>query len=222
MIYRTQVGLDTPVDSAELDANGSDNVVGWPVHEVGRNADFFDPKSARLLEGRLLHRVRLRSHPLERPRHDVASRDRLQVHAEGLQAELQARRSSRWATASTSTSRRWRRTSNCTRTRCCSENTKIISFEPHLHAPGTRMCLEAIWGYNIQTLTCVGYDHNWVRGYNYAETRAAAAEGHDPPHHRLHEQHADATRTCRIRATGRDRATARSRTCSSTSASACR
>ena len=49
------------------------------------------------------------------------------------------------------------------------DNTKIISFEPHLHAPGTRMCLEAIWGYNIQTLSCVGYDHNWVRGYSYAD-----------------------------------------------------
>ena len=52
------------------------------------------------------------------------------------------------------------------------ENTKIISFEPHLHAPGTRMCLEAIWGYNIQTLSCVGYDHNWVRGYSYADEMA--------------------------------------------------
>ena len=31
------------------------------------------------------------------------------------------------------------------------------------------MCLEAIWGYNIQTLSCVGYDHNWVRGYSYAD-----------------------------------------------------
>jgi hypothetical protein len=48
------------------------------------------------------------------------------------------------------------------------ENTMIESFEPHLHAPGMRMCLEAIWGYNIQTLNCVGYDHNWVRGYHYA------------------------------------------------------
>ena len=52
------------------------------------------------------------------------------------------------------------------------ENTKIMSFEPHLHAPGTRMCLEAIWGYNIQTLNCVGYDHNWVRGYNYEDDYA--------------------------------------------------
>ena len=52
------------------------------------------------------------------------------------------------------------------------ENTKIISFEPHLHAPGARMCLEAIWGYNIQTLNCVGYDHNWVRGYDYTDDSA--------------------------------------------------
>ena len=34
------------------------------------------------------------------------------------------------------------------------------------------MCLEAIWGYNIQTLNCVGYDHNWVRGYNYPDESA--------------------------------------------------
>ena len=52
------------------------------------------------------------------------------------------------------------------------QHTKIISFEPHLHAPGARMCLEAIWGYNIQTLNCVGYDHNWVRGYDYADDSA--------------------------------------------------
>jgi hypothetical protein len=34
------------------------------------------------------------------------------------------------------------------------------------------MCLEAIWGYNIQTLSCAGYDHNWVRGYVYADDAA--------------------------------------------------
>jgi hypothetical protein len=34
------------------------------------------------------------------------------------------------------------------------------------------MCLEAIWGFNIQTLSCVGYDHNWVRGYDYADDAA--------------------------------------------------
>jgi hypothetical protein len=71
------------------------------------------------------------------------------------------------------------------------ENTKITSFEPHMHAPGARMCLEAIWGYTIQTLSCAGYDHNWVRGYDYADdVTPLAAEGHDSPHHRLHGQFA--------------------------------
>ena len=50
--------------------------------------------------------------------------------------------------------------------------TKIATFEPHLHAPGQRMCLEAIWGINIQTLTCAGYDHNWVRQYEYEDDYA--------------------------------------------------
>ena len=69
------------------------------------------------------------------------------------------------------------------------DNIKILSFEPHLHAPGKRMCLEAIWGYNIQTLNCVGYDHNWVRGYNYTDESAPLLpQGHDPSHHRLHGQ----------------------------------
>ena len=34
------------------------------------------------------------------------------------------------------------------------------------------MCLEAIWGYNVQTLTCTGYDHNWVRVYDYDDDAA--------------------------------------------------
>jgi hypothetical protein len=49
------------------------------------------------------------------------------------------------------------------------QHTKIISFEPHLHAPGDRMCLEAIFDRHIETLSCVGYDHNWVRTYFFAE-----------------------------------------------------
>lgn len=52
------------------------------------------------------------------------------------------------------------------------QHQKISTFEPHLHAPGQRMCLEAIWGMNIETLTCVGYDHNWVRTYEYEDDYA--------------------------------------------------
>src|SRR3954447_17673481 len=52
LIYRTQVGLDAPQQdlAAILSGGGNDNVVNWPVHEVGRNPDFFDPKAAVLLK----------------------------------------------------------------------------------------------------------------------------------------------------------------------------
>ena len=52
------------------------------------------------------------------------------------------------------------------------EHTKLLGFSPHMHAPGVRMCLEAIWGYMAQTLSCVGYDHSWVRMYQYADDAA--------------------------------------------------
>ena len=57
--------------------------------------------------------------------------------------------------------------------RVLEEHTMITAFEPHLHAPGVRMCLEAIWGITRLTLNCVGYDHNWVKQYLYEE-------GHQP------------------------------------------
>ena len=49
---------------------------------------------------------------------------------------------------------------------------KMAVYEPHMHAPGVRMCLEAIWGSTIETLNCSGYDHSWVRVYNYEDHAA--------------------------------------------------
>ena len=49
------------------------------------------------------------------------------------------------------------------------ENVKIITFEPHMHATGVRMCVEAIWGGSIQQLNCTSYDHNWVTVYTYSD-----------------------------------------------------
>src|SRR5258705_10831987 len=52
------------------------------------------------------------------------------------------------------------------------QHAKISPYEPHMHAPGVRMCLEAIWGITVQTLSCSGYNHSWVRVYNYADDAA--------------------------------------------------
>ena len=52
------------------------------------------------------------------------------------------------------------------------DNIKLTMFEPHMHASGVRMCIEAIWGGRTETLNCAGYDHNWVRVYRYDDDAA--------------------------------------------------
>jgi mono/diheme cytochrome c family protein len=49
---------------------------------------------------------------------------------------------------------------------------RLLNFEPHLHATGIRMCMEAIYQRSIETLNCAGYDHNWVKNYQYDENSA--------------------------------------------------
>jgi mono/diheme cytochrome c family protein len=44
---------------------------------------------------------------------------------------------------------------------------RLLNFEPHMHATGMRMCIEAIYPRAVETLACAGYDHNWVRNYQY-------------------------------------------------------
>ena len=50
---------------------------------------------------------------------------------------------------------------------------KLITFVPHLHANGTRMCIEAIYpdGRN-EMLNCSRWDHNWSRQYFYEDDAA--------------------------------------------------
>jgi len=50
---------------------------------------------------------------------------------------------------------------------------KFMTFEPHMHASGKRMCVQAIYPTGIrQTLNCAGYNHNWVKIYNYEDAVA--------------------------------------------------
>jgi hypothetical protein len=49
---------------------------------------------------------------------------------------------------------------------------RLLNFEPHMHATGMRMCIEAIYPRSVETLSCAGYDHNWVRNYQYDDNAA--------------------------------------------------
>lgn len=165
MIWSTRVlgnGPEPDAFAAALDGNGT----SWPVHEVGRNADYFDLNSARLLEAGsaiVSDSVHLHSNGRDTKAHleigfkfapkgftPAFKRSSIGL-GNGVDIDIKPMESNQELHAYA----------------VLQENTKVISFEPHLHAPGARMCLEAIWGYNIQTINCVGYDHNWVRGYVY-------------------------------------------------------
>ena len=49
----------------------------------------------------------------------------------------------------------------------------LMTFEPHLHSSGKRMCIEAIYPSGLsEMLNCTGYNHNWVKVYVYEEDSA--------------------------------------------------
>jgi hypothetical protein len=170
MIWSTRVeGSDGQIDTSPDIGIDQDSSTSWPVHEVGRNSDFFDPKGARLLRAKswvVSNSVHLHSNGRDTKAHleigfklapkgytPAYKRSLTRGLGNGVDIDIRPMEANQQLHAYT----------------VLQENTKIVTFEPHLHAPGMRMCLEAIWGYTIQTLTCAGYDHNWVRGYAYED-----------------------------------------------------
>ena len=92
---------------------------------------------------------------------------------------------------------------------------------PHARARGTHVS-EAIWGHNIQTLNCVGYDHNWVKQYVYADDAAPLLPKGTIVHLIGFLDTTPANKNPADRETGRAAAGGRSPTCSSTSVIRCR
>jgi hypothetical protein len=143
----------------------------WPVHEVGRNADIFPDEAGKILKkgssvvfasahihsngrdtkAKLVYGFKFFPKGYE-PKYRYSERGL----GNGLDISIRPGEANQRLDAYT----------------VLDQPTKIISFEPHLHAPGTRMCLEYIWGINVQTLSCSGYDHNWVRVYEYEDDYA--------------------------------------------------
>ena len=142
--------------------------VTWPVHEVGRNPDIFDPAAGFLLKAgssvvsnsthvhsngrdtKAHLEIGFRFHP---PGYEPEYRPFFLALGNGSDIDIKAGETNQELHAYA----------------VLQQHTKVVTFEPHLHAPGYRMCLEAIWGFTVETLSCVGYDHNWVRGYAFAD-----------------------------------------------------
>ena len=168
MIWSTQVvGEDGALDEDRDRAT----TTGWPVHEVGRNADIFDAKAGRLLSANssvVSNSLHLHSNGRDTTAHLEIG---WKFHPEGYEpAYRRVRRG--LGNALDIDIRPMEANQELHAYTVLQQHQKITTFEPHLHAPGQRMCLESIWGMNIETLTCAGYDHNWVRTYEYEDDYA--------------------------------------------------
>ena len=168
MIWSTQV-LDE--DDEQDTARNRDTTTGWPVHEVGRNADTFDAQAGRRLSAHssvVSNSVHLHSNGRDTKAHlEIAWK----FHPVGYEPTLEPARRSLGDGLNIDI-KGMERDQELHAYTVLQTHQKITTFEPHLHAPGERMCLEAIWGNDIETLSCAGYDHNWVRTYEYADHTA--------------------------------------------------
>jgi hypothetical protein len=184
MIWGTRVLED---DAEDGEAGPT---TGWPVHEVGRNPDVFAPEAGRLLRaGSSIVSSSIHLHS-----NGVDTRSHLEIgfrfHPVGYEPQYRRGGVGGLGNGVDIDIRGNESGQELHAYRTLTQNIKIVTFEPHLHAPGARMCLEAIWGYTVETLSCVGYDHNWVRGYAYEDGyQPLLPKGTGHPHHRLHEQH---------------------------------
>jgi hypothetical protein len=158
------------VDGTPPAANASSTT--WPVHEVGRNADIFAPEAGRLMAANSvlqLDSAHLHSNGRETKSHlefafkffpkgytPQYRRSSVSTMGNGIDLDVKPNTANQELHSYVT----------------LQEHTKILTFEPHLHAPGVRMCLQAVWGHYVQTLNCVGYDHNWVKQYVYADDAA--------------------------------------------------
>jgi hypothetical protein len=143
---------------------------GWPIHEVGRNADVFNPDAGKLLRAGSrvgFPNVHMHANGKDTTGHlEVA----FKFHPKGYQPKMLER------TLTIGTGdidiRGMEAGKKIESFTTLTQPTKITVFEPHMHAAAVRMCLDAIWGSRMETLSCSGYDHSWVRSYQYADDAA--------------------------------------------------
>ena len=147
--------------------DGRQDFGGWPVHEVGRNADVFDPQAGKLIRAGsqiAFPNVHLHANGKATSAHLEVG---LKLHPKGYTPTIRER----LVTIGTGAIdvRPMTAGQKIESFITLQSHTKITVFEPHMHAAGVRMCLDASWGSKLETLSCAGYDHNWVRSYQYED-----------------------------------------------------
>jgi hypothetical protein len=166
IFHHALMGVQAPGAPAAAAIGGG----GWPIHEVGRNADVFNPEAGKLLRAGSrvgFGNVHMHANGKDTTGHlEVA----FKFHPQGYKpkyterimpigtGEIDIRGLEKGQKVEAFTT--------------LQQPTKITVFEPHMHAAAVRMCVDAIYGSRMETLSCSGYDHSWVRAYQYADNAA--------------------------------------------------
>ncbi len=153
---------------ATVDSEGNPSrYASWPIHEVGRNADFFDPLAGPLL--RAGDQLFFNSVHMHANGQDTTANLRVGFKFHPKDYEPQRQNLPLIFGTSDIDLRGMEAGQEVHFYHTLRQHTKLSTFEPHMHAAGVRMCLESIWGGFAQTLSCAGYDHNWVKVYKYED-----------------------------------------------------
>jgi hypothetical protein len=171
---RTTVGGRFVFHHAVMSVNGPDGRPtgggSWPVHEVGRNADIFDTDAGKLMRaGSTISFPSVHLHANGRDTR-ASLQIGLKLHPVGYKPTVQAQLMNLGTGDLDIPGMTAGITASAYMT--LSQPIKLTVFEPHMHASGVRMCLEAIYGSQVETLNCAGYDHSWVKTYAYADDAA--------------------------------------------------
>lgn len=142
------------------------------AHEVGRNAEVFDPKIGKLMRAGAklaFQSVHMHANGRDTTGHlEIA----FKFHPRRFKPEFVAIPVSVTTQVGLIDIPGGAADVQIDSTAVLQQNTKLTVFEPHMHAAGVRFCLHAIYGSVTETINCAGYDHNWVLAYTYADDAA--------------------------------------------------
>ena len=141
-----------------------------PIHEVGRNGDVFPIEAGKLLPaGGYINWGSMHIHPTAAPGADRYARMDVgfKLHPKGYVPTREFRAYTFGRTEIQVDAHQTNEREDAYFV--APAHMKLTNYEPHMHANGVRFCLQAAYGRVVQTINCSGYDHNWVRNYQYEE-----------------------------------------------------
>ena len=175
VFHHSNASVENAVDSSDptIDPESGQVATGLPGHEVGRNGDLFPDNAGRLVRAGsviIWGNTHVHSSGIAGDDRDARLELGLRLHPRGYKPKFEFKpvgfgRSEIVVDANDPTGKTDAYYVTPT-------PLKLMNFEPHLHAAGVRMCLEAIYERSIETLSCSGYDHNWVKNYYYDDDAA--------------------------------------------------